>query len=93
MSDRGTDLPQSIYYTALLLRRYHQCLTASEQALLVSRLQRLMSIVVPTIGAGTGGGAGGLIEGSLDGLPSVTAMEYYGYVETPAPATRCACAP
>jgi len=36
-----TDTPQSIYYTAMLLRRYHSYLTAMEQALLLARVEQL----------------------------------------------------
>ena len=70
-----TDTPQSIYYTAMLLRRYHSYLTAMEQALLLARVEQLtaqLAIAANDVGSQ-------MIEGSLDGLPAVTNMEYCRY--------------
>ena len=66
------DVAQSVFYTAALLRRYHALLTAQEQALLLTRMEQLMATLVPTLGPGSGR----LMDGTLDGLPDVVAMEY-----------------
>jgi len=59
----------------MLLRRYHSYLTAMEQALLLARVEQLTAQLA--IAANDAGSQ--MIEGSLDGLPAVTNMEYCRY--------------